>query len=64
MKKSTMTPNFDYLGDIPYQKNPENKQRYNGITYADLPGVRNTDKVCINKSDYRPVTKSERGSKV
>jgi len=59
--KGIGTINTDYLGDTPYQKNPENVQKYNPLTYANIPGVRNTDKICMNKSDFRPVTKSERG---
>ena len=58
------SPNFDYLPDLPYQKNPENAQKYNAVSYAKIPGVNNTDKICVNKSDFRPVTKSERGTKV
>lgn len=64
MKKSMKAPNFDYMPDLPFQQNPENKQRYNGITYANMPGVQNSNKICINKSDFRPVTGSERGTKV
>ena len=59
-----MKPNYDYLPDMPYQKQPENKQRYNPMESINIPGVRDSSKAKINKSDFRPVTKSERGRKV
>jgi hypothetical protein len=64
MKKPLGTPNFDYLGDMPYQKQPANVQKYNQMEKISIPGVRDIDKARINKSDFRPVTKSERGTKV